>query len=92
MAFPKTVCKASETGEYRMVSFSDLPLSNIRTTTSHSERASDITPGRRRVGVKGSLTIEAALVLPIVVFVLLGVSYFFRVMAVTLLREKSHCR
>lgn len=85
MTFPKTVCKASETGEYRMVPFSDRPLSNIRTTTSHSERASDITLGRqvrRGAGVKGSLTIEAALVLPVVVFVLLGFSYFFRVMAI----------
>ena len=84
MSFPKTVCKASETGEYRMVPFSNKPLSNKRTTTSHSEGAFDITPcrKRRRTGIKGSLTIEAALVLPIVVFVLLGFSYFFRIMAI----------
>ena len=83
MFFPKTVCKVSEIGDKKMVPFSNETLSNKR-TTSRPERTSVVTFREERkgqAGARGSLTIEAALVLPIVVFVLLGFSYFFRIMS-----------
>jgi|GEM_PF-221835 len=82
MAFPNTVCKASEIGGKKMDPFSNKMLSN-KWTTFHAERASDITfrSVSEKKRVRGSLTIEAALVLPVVVFVLLGVCYFFRILS-----------
>lgn len=83
MFFPKTVCKVSEIGDKKMVPFSNETLSNKR-TTSRPERTSVVTfreERKEQAGARGSLTIEAALVLPIVVFVLLGFSYFFRIMS-----------
>ena len=85
MSIPKSVCKASEIGGSKTVPFSLKMLSKIQRTTSRSEWASDMAPEahrKKRSGMKGSLTIEAALVLPMVVFVLLGFSYFFRIMAI----------
>ena len=85
MSFPRSVCKVSEIGKRKTVTFSLKMLSKNIRTTSRSEGASDITPGvsgKNRAGMRGSLTIEAALVLPMVVFVLLGFCYFFRIMAV----------
>ena len=83
MFFPKTVCKVSEIGDKKMVPFSNETLSNIKRTTSRPERTSVVTfrEERVRAGARGSLTIEAALVLPMVAFVLLGFSYFFRIMS-----------